>query len=508
MKLEDFPAEIRDLVIPKAKGEITYQCLGCNKEFPIHQLLYTCPDCQGLVMIIDKDSHRFKEIPGETWQKTFDYRKMLNMSALKGIFLYYEFIAPLIPLDQIIYLGEGHTSLVPVNDFMKDFVGMEFYFKNDGQNPSASFKDRGMACALSYINYLANTLGIKDILAICASTGDTSASAALYGSYLHRTVRSAVLVPQGKITKVQLSQPLGSGAYVFEIPGVFDDCMKVVENLADNYNVALLNSKNAWRIRGQESYAFEISQDLDYDTSKKVVVVPIGNAGNITAIISGFLRFYQAGIIKALPKVIGVQSTHANPVYRYYLERDLNKRIFSPVVVKPSVAQAAMIGNPVSMPRVIKLVQEYEEKAGNERFFMVEVTEQEIMDCQLTANRNGHFICTQGGESLAGLIRAFKNRVVQEDEIAILDSTAHALKFYTFQEMYFNDSFSPDFEILPRRELQNSPRLIRPEGLDTFPEPGKSLPPKDLKRFIELTSEEIAAILNLQKREGAFSRLS
>jgi threonine synthase len=188
-------------------------------------------------------------------------------------------------------------------------------------------------------------------------------------------------------------------------------------------------------------------------------------------------------------------------VYRYYLERDLQKRVFSPVTVRPSVAQAAMIGNPVSMPRVIKLVEEYEKRAKGEKCFAVEVTEQEIMDCQLIANRNGHFACTQGGESLAGLIRAFKNGIVKKDEVAILDSTAHALKFYNFQEMYFNDSFPPDFEIAPRKDLQNQPRLIKPEGLDRFPEPGKILPDGDFRKFIELTSREIANILRLQKKE-------
>ena len=99
-----------------------------------------------------------------------------------------------------------------------------------------------------------------------------------------------MLLPHGKVTPQQLAQPLGSGARVLEIPGVFDDCMKVVEYLADHYQVALLNSKNAWRILGQESYAFEIAQAFDYDLADKVVVVPIGNAGNITAILQGLLK--------------------------------------------------------------------------------------------------------------------------------------------------------------------------------------------------------------------------
>ena len=125
-------------------------------------------------------------------------------------------------------------------------------------------------------------------------------------------IKSAVLLPHGKVTPQQLGQPLGAGARVFEIPGVFDDCMKVVEALAENYNVALLNSKNAWRILGQESYSYELAQDFDYDLSNKVIFVPIGNAGNITAIMSGFLKFYRTGIIDALPKIIGVQSHHAD----------------------------------------------------------------------------------------------------------------------------------------------------------------------------------------------------
>ena len=147
---------------------------------------------------------------------------------------------------------------------------------------------------------------------------------------------SAVILPHGKVTPQQLAQPLGSGARVLEIPGVFDDCMKVVEALADNYQVALLNSKNSWRIRGQESYAYEIAQTFDYDLTKKTVVVPIGNAGNITAIMQGFLRLHDLKIIETLPRVIGVQSRHADPVFRYYLEPDKTKRVFVPVTVQAS----------------------------------------------------------------------------------------------------------------------------------------------------------------------------
>jgi len=498
VKLEKIPAEIRSDIIPRPEGRLVYRCLGCNTEYDINRLLYTCPACGQVLLIEDMAFDRLLKIPAEKWHQIFDFRKTLNVPALKGIFLFYEFIGPVMPLDSVIYLGEGHTPLVEANSVLKDKVGLRFYFKNDGQNPSASFKDRGMASALSYINYMIRSGVLSDVLAVCASTGDTSAAAALYASYLKPHVKSAVLLPHKKVTPQQLSQPLGSGAAVFEIPGVFDDCMKVVEALSEKYNVALLNSKNAWRILGQEPYAYEIAQYFEYDLTDKVVVVPIGNAGNITAVMNGFLKFFKAGIIQTLPKIIGVQSNHANPVFQYYQEPDAGKRKFKAMTVKPSVAQAAMIGNPVSMPRVIHLVDRYNAMAGMQKVFMVEVTEQAIMDWQLQANQNGHIACTHGGESLAGLLAAKEQGFLEKDDIAILDSTAHALKFSVFQEMYFGNKFPAEYEIEPIKEFVNAPQLLCPGDIE-LPAPGKPLKGEALKRYVERQSEEIAKILNLKK---------
>jgi threonine synthase len=473
--------------------------LGCGREYGINRLLYTCPDCSQVLLIYDRNFDRLKQIPGESWQRIFDYRKMLTKPFLKGIFLFYEFIGPVIPLNSIVYLGEGHTPVIEANRFLQDKVGIRFYFKNDGQNPSASFKDRGMASALSYINFLVEKGHVSDVLAICASTGDTSAAAALYASYLKPDVKSAVLLPHKKVTPQQLSQPLGSGAAVFEIPGVFDDCMKVVEALSEQYEVALLNSKNAWRILGQESYSFEIAQQFEYDLNHVAVIVPIGNAGNITAVMSGFMKFFETGIIRSLPKIIGVQSAHANPVYRYYLEPDDTKRKFVPVTVKPSVAQAAMIGNPVSMPRVIHLAKQYNRISGCRNVFVVEVTEQNIMDWELIANQNGHIACTHGGETLAALVEAKKLGIVAKDDIAILDSTAHALKFSGFQQMYFDNTFPVEFEIVPSKDLKNAPAYIHPQDIKDIPAPGKPLKGKALEYFVRRVSEEIAERLTLKK---------
>lgn len=479
---------------------MVYRCLDCGSEHSISELLYTCPSCGEVLLIEDKGFDQLKKLSGAQWRRVFDLRRMLNIPALKGIFRYAELLAPVIPLDSVLYLGEGHTPLVEASDLLKGELGADFCFKNDGQNPSASFKDRGMAVALSYINYLVKHQGAGEILSVCASTGDTSAAAALYASYLAPEVKSAVLLPQGKVTPAQLSQPLGAGARVLEIPGVFDDCMKVVEHLADNYQVALLNSKNAWRILGQESYAYEVAQDLDWDLTGRVILVPIGNAGNISAIMSGFMKLHQLGIIDELPKVIGVQSEHADPVFRYYQENDPGKRVWRPVTVQPSVAQAAMIGNPVSMPRVVELARRYEAQAGGPRVYVVQVSEQEIMDHMILANRHGHVVCTQGGESLAGLLRAQAAGIVSAGEKAICDATAHHLKFVGFQQMYFENTFPPDYGVKPRPELVNRPEEVLALAEQEMPGPGRPLSGEAFAKFVKATALEVAARLGLEKR--------
>jgi len=499
MKIEKFPEKIRNYLIPSPSGDYRYRCLGCGNEYGIDELLYVCPECKQVLLIEDRNWDRLKNIPGTLWRDIFDYRSMLTLSGLRGIYRFQELLGSILPLDSVIYLGEGHTPVVFANSVMCDWAGMPFCFKNDGQNPSASFKDRGMASAFSYLNYLVKKKGWKNVLAICASTGDTSAAAALYASYFTDSVRSAVLLPHGKVTPQQLGQPLGNGAYVIELPGVFDDCMKVVEYLSEKYPVALMNSKNAWRILGQESYSFEIAQQFDYDVGHLTVVVPIGNAGNITAILSGFLKLYDLEIITELPTILGVQSEHANPVFLYYLEPNPQQREFHPVTVRPSVAQAAMIGDPVSMPRVVELVERYRETAGRSNAFqVVEVSEQEIMDSMMMANRNGHIACTQGGECLAGLKRAVNQKLVNTDGIAILDATAHALKFAVFQEKYFNDDFEPEYEITPKDELKNNPILLRLPDTVPVPSQGKKLPPDEFQRFVEHSAHEIARMLGLE----------
>lgn len=475
-------------VFPSYRGEMEYVCLGCQARYPIDELHYTCPRCKGVFLLEDTRFGELEKTSGQAWRDTFDLRAATKSPALRGIFRFYELMAPVLSESDIVYLGEGNTPVTRSSPALERLVGQPMAFKNDGQNPSASFKDRGMACAFSYLRHLVAKHDWDNVLTICASTGDTSAAAALYAAYVGAPLTSVVLLPKGKVTAQQLSQPLGSGARVLEIPGVFDDCMKVVEYLADHYRVALLNSKNAWRILGQESYAFEVAQWYDWDLRGKAVFVPIGNAGNITAVMGGFLKLLRLGVIDVLPRIFGVQSEHADPVFRYYAQT-AGERRYEAVRVRPSVAQAAMIGNPVSFPRVAFLADKYQALGGS--FQVVQVSEQRIIESMLLANRHGHIACTQGGECLAGLLKAREQGLMDKDELAVLDATAHALKFSGFQDMYYQNSFGPEYGITPDEKLANAPRLvIGQEDKDRLSEDA----------FTAQAAQNVVEILGLNKR--------
>ncbi len=449
-------------LFPTYRTEMEYVCQDCSSRYSARELYYTCPNCGGVFLLTDKNFDSLRNYSGKYWQEQFDARSASKDPALSGIFRFYELIAPMLERKDIVWLGEAQTPIINATSKLKREVGQDFAFKNDGQNPSASFKDRGMACAFSYLQAMVRQQGWDQILTVCASTGDTSASAAMYAAYVGDPIKSVVLLPKGKVTPQQLSQPLGSGATVLELPGYFDECMMVVEYLADNYRVALLNSKNSWRILGQESYAYEIAQWYEWDLAGKVVYLPIGNAGNISAVLSGFLKMYKLNIISSLPRVMGVQSRHADPVYRYY-KQPVENRQYQPVDVRSSVAQAAMIGNPVSFPRVRTLVEEYKRLGGEDSFTVVQVEEQEIIEGMLLANKYGHIACTQGGECLAGLLKSRNLGLIDAGETAVLDATAHSLKFQGFQEMYFEDTFPPEYEIKPRSEYINRPEAVLSE---------------------------------------------
>ena len=235
---------------PEYRAIMQYRCLGCGKNYGIEELLYTCPSCGGVLRLDDNTFYILQKRSGEEWRSIFDARAADKRLALRGIFRFYELMAPVLEERDIVYLGEGNTPVIEASEALQKKVGARFAYKNDGQNPSASFKDRGMACAFSYLKALVRKHGWNEVLTVCASTGDTSAAAALYAAYVGDPIKSVVLLPQGKVTPQQLAQPLGSGATVLEVLGVCDDCRGGVEFTAERYREPLLNSHNSWRLSG------------------------------------------------------------------------------------------------------------------------------------------------------------------------------------------------------------------------------------------------------------------
>ncbi len=222
---------------------------------------------------------------------------------MKGVIATYERFLPLTPKTPRITLLEGNTPLIYLENISREF-GLKVYVKYEGANPTGSFKDRGMVVAIAK----AIEEGSKAV--ICASTGNTSASAAAYSA---RTgLKSIILIPEGKIALGKLAQAMIYGAKVIQIDGNFDNCLELAKSISENYPVTLVNSLNPYRLEGQKTAAFEIIDVLgrapDYH------FIPVGNAGNITAYWMGYQEYHENGLSDSLPKMMGFQAEGAAPI--------------------------------------------------------------------------------------------------------------------------------------------------------------------------------------------------
>lgn len=224
-----------------------------------------------------------------------------------GIIQFYREYLPILPQTVPVTLGEGGTPLVPLDRVVEKLgIRLRLYAKVDGQNPTGSFKDRGMTLAVTK----ARERGAKAL--ICASTGNTSASAAAYGARAGLTVY--VVIPEGKIAKGKLAQAVIHNAVVIQIQGLFDEALQVVRDISATHPVALVNSVNPDRLEGQKTVAFEICDVLGHEPNYHFL--PVGNAGNITASWMGYREYKMSGKLRDLPRMVGVQAEGAAPIVR------------------------------------------------------------------------------------------------------------------------------------------------------------------------------------------------
>jgi threonine synthase len=301
----------------------------------------------------------------------------------------------------MITLGEGDTPLVKSSQLAKDLGCEELYFKIEGCNPTGSFKDRGMVVAV------AKAIEDGSRAIACASTGNTSASAAAYGA--HCDLQTIVLVPQGRVALGKLAQAMAYGARILVVRGNFDEALEMVRKLTDKHSITLVNSINPFRIEGQKTASFEIVDDLG--DAPDYLFIPVGNAGNITAYWKGFTEYRSTDRSTHLPRMMGFQAEGAAPIVKGY-----------PVAHPETVATAIRIGNPASWKGA--------ETARDESGGIIDtVSDEEILNAyRLMAAREGIFCEPASAASVAGVMKLAKRGELSDNERIVCVITGTGLK--------------------------------------------------------------------------------
>jgi threonine synthase len=297
---------------------------------------------------------------------------------IRGVLQKYREFLPVTDRTPLISLGEGGTPLVKSRNLVGEVGCRDLYFKLEGCNPTGSFKDRGMVVAVAK----AMEKGVTTIA--CASTGNTSASAAAYGAYCG--LKTALIVPKGNIAKGKLAQAMAYGAHIAVIDGSFDRALEITRSLCAKHSIEIVNSVNPNRIEGQKTAAFEIVDDLGAVPDE--VYIPVGNAGNITAYWKGFLEFRSKGITSDLPRMNGFQAEGSDPIVR------------GEIVERPeTIATAIRIGNPASWKGALKARDESMGHIGS-------VSDSDIMTAyRELALLEGVFCEPASAASVAGLMK-------------------------------------------------------------------------------------------------------
>lgn len=324
------------------------------------------------------------------------------MNRWHGVIEEYRKFLPVTDRTPVVTIGEGNTPLIRATRLAKLIApGIDLHLKFEGMNPTGSFKDRGMTMAISK----AVESGAKAV--ICASTGNTSASAAAYGARAGLAVY--VLIPAGKIAMGKLSQAMMHQATVIQIEGNFDQALTIVKELSVTYHIELVNSINPYRIEGQKTAAMEVCDQLG--DAPTVHVLPVGNAGNITAYWKGYREYRAANQSTRLPRMIGFQAAGAAPI------------VLGRIVENPqTVATAIRIGNPASWETALSAVKE--------SFGSIDsVTDEEILQAYRTvAATEGVFCEPASAASVAGVMKLNKQGLLREGEVVVCTLTGHGLK--------------------------------------------------------------------------------
>jgi len=406
-------------------------CIACGEKYGADEILYSCKRCGDLLEVKYDYDVIEEKLEKSGWQ-----------SLPLSVWRYRDFM-PIRDSSKIVTLNEGGTGLHSCKRLASLLGFKRLYVKNEGENPTGSFKDRGMTVGVTK----AVELDMKTV--ICASTGNTSASLAAYAA--RSGLQCIVLIPSGKIAYGKLAQAMIYGAKVVQIRGNFDDAFKMVLELSEKHReVYLLNSINPYRLEGQKSLAYEICDQLAREAPDRVIL-PVGNAGNISAIWKGFTEFHRLGLINKLPKMTGIQAEGAAPIAKA-IKKGSNAIV--PIDRPETIATAIRIGAPVSWKKAMRAIRESEGTAET-------VTDEEILGAQkMLARSEGLFVEPASASSIAGLKKLLESGKIDKDEVVVCVATGHGLKDPDIIMKISEKPFEVDAEMMSIEKLLGLARSI------------------------------------------------
>ncbi|HTA52452.1 MAG TPA: threonine synthase [Candidatus Acidoferrum sp.] len=423
----------------RAMEKAVQRCIdaACGATFGLRERIYVCPRCGG-TLEIEAHPRALRSATGDPaslrkrWAARAASHDPIDGS---GVWRYRE----MLPFDEpipFVTLFEGNTPLYHGPRSARYCALDDLRLKHQGCNPTGSFKDTGMSAAITQ----AVVLGAKT--AVCASTGNTSASLAAYAG--RAGLQAAVLLPRGQISAGKLAQSLDYGALVCEIDGNFDDCMRLIQELGDDPSIYVANSINPFRIEGQKTVAFELMEQCLWQVPDHIVV-PGGNMGNSSALGKGFQELLDLGLINRLPKLSVIQAEGAAPVARLFAGLDIEQAeggdnlpaAMAPVDTPRTLATAIKIGAPVSWKKALRAVL----RSGGE---VIAVTEQEIADAKAMIGRDGIGCEPGSATTVAGIKKLVAARKIRADENVIAVLTGHMLKDTDYVSHYHRGTLAID----------------------------------------------------------------
>jgi threonine synthase len=423
----------------RATEKAVQRCIdaACGATFGLRERIYVCPRCGG-TLEIEAHPQALRSATGDPaslrkrWAARAASHDPIDGS---GVWRYRE----MLPFDEpipFVTLFEGNTPLYHGPRSARYCALDDLRLKHQGCNPTGSFKDTGMSAAITQ----AVVLGAKT--AVCASTGNTSASLAAYAG--RAGLQAAVLLPRGQISAGKLAQSLDYGALVCEIDGNFDDCMRLIQELGDDPSIYVANSINPFRIEGQKTVAFELMEQCLWQVPDHVVV-PGGNMGNSSALGKGFQELLDLGLIDRLPKLSVIQAEGAAPVARLFAALDIEQAeggdnlpaAMAPVENPRTLATAIKIGAPVSWKKALRAVL----RSGGE---VIAVSEQEIADAKAMIGRDGIGCEPGSATTVAGIKKLVAARKIRADENVIAVLTGHMLKDTDYVSHYHRGTLAID----------------------------------------------------------------